>query len=195
MDSRTEGSGGIREEDSDWEETAEVCADEEEFPEIKVVVPRDYKSSPPLTVVQIDEIKRRYADGETVAELMRVFGKCRATIQRWCQSVQRNVDKPKKKVKVQSEGREQPYRENLRWALEAAGEFARLGLIPESCPNDSAWFLYVQATTDPKDFMAKVSQSELKAEAPEDDQEMKRGSRRTIEEIHVLLESLKVDNG
>jgi len=195
MDTRAEGSRGIREEDSDWEEIAEESNEKEEFQEAKVVVPRDYKSSPPLTIAQIDEMKRRYAAGETVSELTRAYGKCRATIQRWCGPVQRNVEKPKQKVKVQSEGREQTYRENLRWALESAGEFARLGLIPETCPNDSAWFLYIQATTDPKDFMAKVSQSELKAEAPEDDHEMKRGSRRTIEEIHTLLESLKVDNG
>jgi hypothetical protein len=201
MDSRTEDSGGIREEDSDWEDVTPGDCEEEEFQEIKVVVPGLKPGRPPgatgpqLTPEQIAEMQKRYAAGETISELVRAYGKCRATVQRWCGPVLLNVDKPKQEKRVLSEGIEQTYRENLRWALNAAGEFALTGLRPDTCPNHSAWFLYTQAVDEPKDFMAKVAQMESKVDVSEEEQEMKRGSRKTIEEIHQLLESVGKENG
>ena len=55
------------------------------------------------------------------------------------------------------------YRENLRWALDAAGEFQRTKNYPVECPNNSAWYLLTQAIEDAKDFLAKLGQVEVKA--------------------------------
>jgi hypothetical protein len=66
---------------------------------------------------------------------------------------------------VECEGIVQTYRESLRWAIAAAGAFSRTGEKPPTCPCDTAWYLYEQAVSDPKDFLARVGQVESKGDA------------------------------
>lgn len=92
-------------------------------------------------------------------------------------------------VDVVFEGTDFSYRENLRWAMEAAGEFLRSRKHPRKAPNGSAWFFYRQSIDEPKDFMAKYGQMEAKADGGEDN-ESRKDSRRSVEEIHTFLKEL-----
>jgi hypothetical protein len=86
--------------------------------------------------------------------------------------------------------KEQSYRENLRWAINAAGEFLRSGKRPAICPNNSAWYLFVQATKDPKDFLGRVGQIESKGE-DDSDKELRVSTKHSIEEIELFLQELQ----
>jgi len=100
---------------------------------------------------------------------------------------------PKEKVVplIVCEGIEKSYRDNLRWAAEAAGHFLRDKTQVESCPNNTAWYLYVQAIESPKEFMAKVGQIEVKVDVEEERRQNSRNeSKRTISEIESYLEEL-----
>jgi hypothetical protein len=98
----------------------------------------------------------------------------------------------KRESTIRNEGRELPYRENISWALTAAGEYLRKGEEPKSCPNDQAYFLYVQAKEQPKEFMQRLGQVESKGD---DDREEKRlarkSSNRAIKEIDAMLAELE----
>jgi hypothetical protein len=95
---------------------------------------------------------------------------------------------------VECDGIEQGYRENLRWAIEAAGETARTGLVPARCPSNTAWYLYEQAIADPKDFLAKVGQVESKGDAAEADRRNIRiAGARSIAEIDGYLSELEFE--
>lgn len=104
---------------------------------------------------------------------------------------------PKVKEKAKSVAmicldKKQSYRENLRWATDAAGHYMRTKEDPNECPNNSAWYLYVQAIQDPKDFLAKVGQIEAKSSAREElDEDEKRQATKSIDEIDEMLESLE----
>ena|GEM_PF-3765228 len=91
-----------------------------------------------------------------------------------------------KAEKVVCEQTEQTYRENLAWALQAAGKFNRTAEEPESCPNDSAFYLYRRAIEEPKEFMARVNQLELKAKGESGDA---KAVRHSIKEIDMMLEA------
>jgi hypothetical protein len=92
---------------------------------------------------------------------------------------------------VVSEGIEQSHRENLRWAIEAAGRALRTGEAPKTAPNDSAYYLYRQALDEPKDFMGKVNQIEAKGDSDADERaSSKRLGQRTVAEINQMLENL-----
>ncbi len=88
------------------------------------------------------------------------------------------------------EGSELTYRENLSWAMEAAGHYARKKTHPGLCPNDTAWFLYDMATTNPKDFLMRVGQVEAKVSDSDENKATTRSSRRSIEEINTMLNEL-----
>lgn len=97
---------------------------------------------------------------------------------------------------VEIEGREQSYRENLRWAIEAAGEYLRTGQPPLLCPNNSAFYLYRQAIEEPKDFLGRVGQIESKGDGELEEQRLARkAGNRTIAEIDEMLASLEVSDG
>jgi len=64
---------------------------------------------------------------------------------------------------VRSLNEDLPYKDNLKWAIDAAGRHSRIGEWPETCPNDSAYYLFTRAVEDPKDFAAKFQQHETKA--------------------------------
>ncbi len=85
------------------------------------------------------------------------------------------------------------YRDNLSWAMAAAGEFLRTKQNPGLCPNDSAWFLYVQAVEAPKEFMAKVGQIESKNDEGEGRRELIKGGRRSIRELDAMLDELSLE--
>jgi len=89
------------------------------------------------------------------------------------------------------EGKEQTYRESLRWAIDAAGRQARTGEQPASCPCDAAWYLYRQAVDEPKDFLAKLGQIESKPDAEaQGRQSIRKESGRSIKEIDSFLKEL-----
>ena len=93
------------------------------------------------------------------------------------------------------ENREQSYRQNLTWALESAGEFLRTKTQPTVCPNNSAWFLYVQAMNEPKDFMAKYFQIEKNAESEESEKETKDSTLKILHGVEDFLIKLEKRNG
>ena len=93
---------------------------------------------------------------------------------------------------IQSDDKEQSYRDNLLWAIQAAGTKLRTGNRPNSCPNDKAFFLYQQACENPKDFMTKFSQVETKEKDDADTKKAKRSTEFMIEEIERQLKTLEV---
>lgn len=89
------------------------------------------------------------------------------------------------------EGKEQSYRESLRWAIESAGTYLRTGVQPASCPCDAAWYLYRQAVDEPKDFLAKLGQIESKVDLEaQGKSNIRKESGRSIAEIDSFLEEL-----
>jgi len=98
-------------------------------------------------------------------------------------------------VSVSSRDVRQSYRENLRWAIDAAGKFMRTKEEPKTCPNDAAYYLYQQAIQDPKDFLGKVGQVEVKASSQEEIEENDRKqATKSIEEIDEMLATLEEEN-
>lgn len=96
--------------------------------------------------------------------------------------------------KVACEGIKQSYRESLRWAIETAGTYLRTGVEPETCPCDAAYYLYQQAISEPKDFLGKVGQIESKgAMESEDEKNIKKSGRRSINEIDSMLAELELE--
>jgi hypothetical protein len=72
--------------------------------------------------------------------------------------------------------------------MDAAGKYLRSGSNPDECPNDTAFYLFRQAVEEPKDFMAKVSQMELKIDKEEElRQNARRDGQRTVAEIKSFL--------
>lgn len=139
---------------------------------------------------QRDELRRRYANGENAEDIAKYFNLHVSTVRK---IGRRRIPKeivPFDPTSVRSEGREQTYRENLNWAINAAGEHLRTKKNPMICPNDAAWFLYCQAIEEPKDFMQKVGQVESKAAEEDPRKDIVRSSRKTLEEIKDFLENL-----
>ncbi len=92
------------------------------------------------------------------------------------------------------EGKKQPYRQSLQWALDNAGTFRRTGNDPVSCPCDAAWYLYELAKEEPKDFLGKVNQVEMRGDSEsEDSRNAKKSGKRSIAEIDMMLATLEED--
>ncbi len=90
------------------------------------------------------------------------------------------------------EGKKQPYRQSLQWALDNAGTFRRTGNDPLSCPCDAAWYLYELAKEEPKDFLGKVNQVEMRGDSEsEDSRNAKKSGKRSIAEIDMMLAELE----
>lgn len=96
--------------------------------------------------------------------------------------------KPLTEQKMKIEGVEKSHRENLNWALSAAGEYLRTNEDPKSCPNDAAFYLYMQAKADPKDFLARFNQVEAKVDDSRGT--AKQASQRSADEIDLMLKAL-----
>ncbi len=100
-------------------------------------------------------------------------------------------EKNPKSLSIPSEGINQSYRENLRWAQAAAGKFMRTKEEPETCPNDAAYYLYQQAIQDPKDFLSKVGQVEAKSTSQDEiEEDDRKQATRSIDEIDEMLATL-----
>ena len=92
------------------------------------------------------------------------------------------------------DGIEQTFRESLRWALAAAGAQARTGKEPETCPCEAAWYLYKQAYSDPKDFLARSGQAEAKGDTEsEEKKNVRLAGARSISEIDGMLAELEIE--
>jgi len=89
------------------------------------------------------------------------------------------------------ENKKQTYRENLQWAIDAAGKYQRTGEKPISCPCDAAYYLYQQAISEPKDFLGRVGQVESKdvGESAEE-KDRKRSGKRSIKELEWMIQEL-----
>lgn len=92
---------------------------------------------------------------------------------------------------IECEDKEQSHRENLIWAIEAAGKKLRTGESPISAPNDAAYYLYCQARNEPKDFLGKFTQVEAKSSSDSDeDRDNRKRGKRSVDEIEEMLQSL-----
>jgi hypothetical protein len=85
--------------------------------------------------------------------------------------------------------KKQPYIENVRWAVAAAGKFKLYNTKPTKCPNYTAWYLFEQAIADPSKFTALLNQSENKQKEEKDEQKESiiKESERSIKQIDRLL--------
>ena len=98
-------------------------------------------------------------------------------------------------VSVSSKDVKQSYRENLRWAIDAAGKFMRTREEPDDCPNDAAYYLYKQAIQDPKDFLQKVGQVEVKVSSREElEEDDRKQATKSIKEIDEMLATLNKED-
>ncbi len=92
---------------------------------------------------------------------------------------------------IPNENIKQSYRENLRWAISAAGKFLRTGDEPKTCPNDAAYYLYRQARRDEKDFLAKIGQVEAKSTSQDEiEEDDRKQATKSINEIDEMLATL-----
>ena len=92
---------------------------------------------------------------------------------------------------IECEGEDQSHRENLAWAIEAAGKQLRIGEQPEVAPNDAAYYLYCQARDEPRDFLGKFSQVHARGSDEQEGALLARESgKKSIEEINVMLQTL-----
>lgn len=97
-----------------------------------------------------------------------------------------------RKSDIESEDKEQSYRENLNWAIEAAGLHKRTTTPPATCPNDKAYLLYLLALDDLDKFLSKYTQVESKSNDDHVEQERaKKSGKRTISEIEEMLDTLE----
>ena len=101
----------------------------------------------------------------------------------------------KEEINVVCENIEQSYRDSLRWAIDAAGANLISGKDPETCPCNAAWWLYQQAISEPKDFMAKVSQIEGRGSGESDDEKnAKKSGKRSVAELDAMLSELEASD-
>jgi hypothetical protein len=91
---------------------------------------------------------------------------------------------------VTIEGHELTFRENLQWAMDAAGKHTRTKRYPSLCPNDTAWFLFEMACKEPDKFLMRVGQVEMKASDSDDGKVTSMASRRSIAELNSMLDEL-----
>ncbi len=96
---------------------------------------------------------------------------------------------------VLSEGIEGSHRDNLRWAIDAAGRSLRTGEAPKSAPNDAAYYLFRQAIEEPKDFLSRVNQIEAKGDEDERARmSARKQGERSVAEIEEMLKSLNEES-
>jgi hypothetical protein len=109
------------------------------------------------------------------------------------QHIQKYGDPPRHS-KVECQNIEQTYRENLRWANEAAGHLHRTGEEPVICPNDSAFLFYKMAIDEPKDFMGRMGQIESKGDAESAEKKnIRLSGAKAIAEIDGYLAELEAE--
>jgi hypothetical protein len=156
------------------------------------------KKFPPFTEEEISTIVDSYINGgRSINSLAKETGRTSAAIRRVISNASK-IDGDMSSV--HSEGKVQSYLANIQWAMQACGEYLRTKTHPKTCPNDTAWFLFVQAKEEPKDFMAKASAAEAKNTDGESDKDVRASCKRSITEIEKFLKKIeeaedeKIDN-
>jgi|GEM_PF-2916653 len=91
---------------------------------------------------------------------------------------------------ILNEGQKLSLKDNLLWAIQSAGLKLRTGEEPRSCPNDQAYFLYIQATSQPKDFMGKFTQVLNKVLDDSAEKELKKQTKMALMDIDEQLKML-----
>jgi len=92
---------------------------------------------------------------------------------------------------VPIEGIDQSHRDNLVWAMDAAGAYLRTGRKPTTCPNNPSWWLFRQAIEEPKEFLSRFNQVEAKStDDAEARQRAQRSGKWAIEELEEMLATL-----
>jgi hypothetical protein len=92
---------------------------------------------------------------------------------------------------IVNEGRQLSYRDSLRWAISAAGNYDRTKQMPTICPCDTAWYLFRQAIDEPKDFLTRVGQIESKGDSgDEDSKNAMKACKKSVAEIDAMLAEL-----
>ena len=131
-----------------------------------------------------EAMRARHVAGDSIAQIAKDF-MCKE------ETVRKHVTQNKqvKGQSIQSEDKKQTYRENLAWAIDAAGNYLRSRQLPTICPNNAAYFLFRQAIKDPKDFLGKVGQIE-RDNSGDDSKEDKKSTKKTLSEIQSFLEGL-----
>lgn len=94
---------------------------------------------------------------------------------------------------IRCENKDLSLKENLTWAIEAAGELLRTGAIPTVCPNNSAFFLYEQACGQSKDFLAKFLSVAVRTISGDEDSDLKKDTRQSLSTIQDLLDEIEVE--
>lgn len=102
---------------------------------------------------------------------------------------ERPIDSKLGEDAIECEDKELSYRENLAWAIKAVGNERRTNIKPNTCPNDTAYWLYTQAKKEPRDFLGKLNAIEAK-NVNQNDDIGRRAVKRSIEDIDVMLEEL-----
>ncbi len=94
---------------------------------------------------------------------------------------------------VHCENKEMSHRDNLNWAIAAAGEFLRTGKMPSICPNNAAWYLFIQAREEPKEFLSRFNQIESKSDDGVQQRQARQFGQRSIQELEAMLKELTTD--
>jgi len=95
------------------------------------------------------------------------------------------------KSSVLCEDIEQSHRDNLNWAITAAGDYLRTGREPATCPNNAAYYLYEQAKAEPKDFLSRFNQIEAKGDQEsEEKRNTRKAGKRSLAELDSMLAEL-----
>ncbi len=99
---------------------------------------------------------------------------------------------------IPNEGHKLSLKDNLLWAIQSAGLKLRTREEPRSCPNDQAYFLYVQATSQPKDFLGKFTQVLNKVLDDSTEKEFQKQTKMALmdidEQLKMLAEEDKLDD-
>ncbi len=95
---------------------------------------------------------------------------------------------------IVNENQKLSLKNNLLWAIQSAGLKLRTGEEPRSCPNDQAYFLFMQALDAPKDFMTKFTQVLNKVVDYSDEKELNRQTKMALMDIDEQLKTLEGDD-
>jgi len=160
-----------------------------------------------LTLTEQTQIAKLYQSGVQTKVLAREFNVCHMTIHQVLKDFQipRRHQvlraKPNKTALSSMNPKiipiskiEQSHLENLEWAMDAAGHFLRCNEEPKCAPNNAAYYLYQMALKEPKDFFNRFNQT-FKGGEDEEQKDTKRASKRSIEEITMMLEALAEPTG
>lgn len=96
---------------------------------------------------------------------------------------------------IQCENKEKTHRENLQWAIDAAGRHKATKEVLTVCPNWSAYYLYQEAVNEPQKFLTTFNQIEGKCvNDPDEDRIAAKSGKGAIKELNQMLETLEEES-